>query len=110
MASPKGKGKGKGNSSSSSLQKRTCFLTPEHKFEIATMVLANRDVIRGGVGFDSKTTANRKTELWQNIYDHVTAMGAVIHDVHHLRKVRTPNPLDIIFQCIKFHRKDTNKL
>ena len=57
--------------------------------EIARMVLANRDVIRGGVGLDSKTTAIRKTELWQNIYDHLTAMGAVIPNVFHLRKVST---------------------
>ena len=110
MASPKGKGKGKGNTS---MQKRTCFLTPEHKFEIATMVLANRDVIRGGVGLDSKTTAIRKTELWQNIYDHVTAMGAVIHDVHHLRKVRTKHVrIRLAYVCMFFmhiHEKSTQQ-
>ena len=85
MTSPASKGKGKGKSSFKS--PRPSFLTLEHKMEIATMVLANRDIIRGGVGLDSKNTALRKTELWQNIYDHVTAMGAVIHDVHYLRKV-----------------------
>ena len=102
MDVPTGKSKGKGKSSSNPGPKRTCFLTPEHKMEIATMILAEREVIRGGVGLDSKTTAIRKTQLWQNIFNHVSAMGAVIPDVHHLRKVSIINPTCRILHFIIF--------
>ena len=78
------------------------FLLPHHKMEIATMILANKDILKAGAGLDSKTTNVRKNEIWQTIYDRVTAMGATIVNVHHLRKVRffhqplTPLPIPLI--------------
>ena len=51
------------------------------------MILANKDVIKGGVGLDAKTTKIRKEEIWQSIYDRATSMGAVISNVKHLRKL-----------------------
>ena len=64
------------------------FLLPHHKMEIATKILEHKDILKGGEGLDAKTTNARKTEIWKSIYDHVTSMGAVIVNVHHLRKVR----------------------
>jgi hypothetical protein len=64
------------------------FLLPHHKIEIATMILANKDVLKAGAGLDSKTTNNQKNKIWQQIFDHVTSMGASIANITHLRKVR----------------------
>ena len=81
------------------------FLLPHHKIDIATRILANKDVLKGGVGLDAKTTNIQKNQIWQQIYDHVTAMGATIANVQHLRKVRKLLYFNVIGIISKSHVK-----
>jgi hypothetical protein len=73
------------------------ILTEDHRLAIARLILENKATIQG-TGKSLEIEADKR-RVWQEIYDHVTSLGAVIANVRHLRKVRSFN---IIFgtRCV----------